>query len=703
TVTGVADTVPDNNQSYSVILAVSSSDNNYNHLNSHNLSVINEDNKIASLPDGSSTVENADGSKTITYVVGEEGAKTSQVVGLLTETGASITLTYAEPDSSSVSSEIQMPQGALITIQDDGSTQVEMPLSYNSEGNLTQINAKLSALGEAENTVKSVDSSEKTFISSVKTEAETLTTIQSDGKIITVVSSGIDENLLRVQNTIDNLGTTINLITATTSSGTFISEIITPVGSKTSVNPTLITTIEIPPFQTKSEEEVFVQIKTDLKSIIQIKITAAERHSLLSLYPGATVAFEKRQGVSYMLMTTPLPFTLLAATERQLSAKGKRYLLGQSLEPQEPLYVVPNTVNVTLRYETELESGTTQVTLITGDAEYQVGSLPSQTWEPGNSLSLTNPATIKTFVPGLNLAALPFQTELHLETQFTEVKTVWVFQKQQWKAFTPSLKRRSQLAKAGIEEIKPRLEAGEGFWVEMPPFQSMALSMVDEGSYELMAQVTSVTAGWYLLGSGSQMSTETLIQTINQRIQAANEHLTQRESLLGGGLYFGVEGPSSPLLLFILGSLLLLLAIRPVLQAARFPQAFAPLFISAILILVVSTCALEEKKGNSDTSAPSSTPTPVSTTEPTTAPAVIPVPAAATPAVAEPLAEPSASPLPLWLHSLWKWDTPTQTWQVLSPHATVSQQIEQKAYPPFQEILKGEGFWLKISQDAIPL
>ncbi|MGK5095458.1 calcium-binding protein, partial [Deltaproteobacteria bacterium TL4] len=41
TVTGVADTVPDNNQSYSVILAVSSSDNNYNHLNSHNLSVIN--------------------------------------------------------------------------------------------------------------------------------------------------------------------------------------------------------------------------------------------------------------------------------------------------------------------------------------------------------------------------------------------------------------------------------------------------------------------------------------------------------------------------------------------------------------------------------------------------------------------------------------------------------------------------------------
>jgi len=123
-----------------------------------------------------------------------------------------------------------------------------------------------------------------------------------------------------------------------------------------------------------------------------------------------------------------------------------------------------------------------------------------------------------TLTNGWNLVSLPVDMNLSqsdIKIKFPNAKTLWTYAGGKWSAYSSNTAIQNKINSANIATITS-ISKGDGFWVNNDGMEQIKFN---GNSYDILSnsKLTDTTAGWKLLGSGSNIDVSKL-NTVNSNI-----------------------------------------------------------------------------------------------------------------------------------------------------------------------------------------
>ncbi|MGK5093365.1 hypothetical protein WDW89_15315, partial [Deltaproteobacteria bacterium TL4] len=670
-------------------------------------------------PAGSQTKVSEDGSVvTATTINTQKSGVNAEVKAKVSLNGnTSNEIKIVNNAGESTTSKIEAPAGTTTSIEKTGTVTTKAPPIASEDGKVTEV-VSILASGTISNATQVTNISGKTVTTQVQTPIGAETSIGENGTM-TLTSRNVKSNdgiQHQTQSKVAADGTVSNAVIARSDLGAeVVTEIKAPAGSETTITETGSTKTETPSTTTPNGNTVKTKTTTHTDGIVEIKMDFIPTGSLkpqILLLPkakeGAKVEIKYNENGSGTL-TVSIPLNSLFGNYRQNQSTArntvspKPYFVGRTPDTAEPVYVIPLSEDVKLQVEKDFDSVNTTVYLAAGSAVTEIGGQR----KPFNGpVIVNNIAPHVSLEPGTNLIALPVKTSLSpadLEVQFQNIRSLWIWNKESWTFYSPDASLSTFYKNRGISSITAPITSGQGLWIETDTSEEVSIG--DEGDYDLFNQLPTLSSGWHLLGTPTDLTNLALVNAINQGI-AGKESEQKIAGFLG-------DGPQIPpfskavlinlgLILFLIGILLKLLSkqILGGLSPQRLSPVTIPRFVvlGGVLLLMLTSCNPqldEEVPATSNDSA--IVQGPVTTTESSAEAMSGTAEGSSDPGTAEGSSATGTTPetkKPNRVHSIWK--RSNGKWQAYSLDQNIALKLKNAGYNTFSQVNAGEGFWVNI-------
>ena len=292
-----------------------------------------------------------------------------------------------------------------------------------------------------------------------------------------------------------------------------------------------------------------------------------------------------------------------------------------------------------------------------------------------------------------NLVSLPAYTTIapaSFESQFSAYKAVWVHRSGAWQFYTSS-DNKTVYTDKGYTELVSSIESGEGFWVELnSPVNPTNFEIANYGGYSALAQLSSMTSEWNLVGTAKKITVEEITQAANFDQTSEDESNT-----LGFLENSGGNGPPSGMQIS---------NYEFEIAANEFGQSSRITLLLAILILVSASLMWYQRflmERNGSHSAKSRLRRPALQIAFAAGMIMLAV------ACAPPQSDSTSSTFDFAgsydrVHSVWKWDDVNSKWLAYSPKTSIAQELVTQGYSTFSTVEKGQGYWVRLSASGVP-
>jgi hypothetical protein len=364
--------------------------------------------------------------------------------------------------------------------------------------------------------------------------------------------------------------------------------------------------------------------------------------------------------------------------------------IGVDIISGKPVYVQSASSGATLVLENAYDN-TTNVSLSSGSAEYRIGN--SLQGALSGTLPVSSTPASVTMSGSRNLVSLPAYTTIapaSFESQFSAYKAVWVHRSGAWQFYTSS-DNKTVYTDKGYTELVSSIESGEGFWVELnSPVNPTNFEIANYGGYSALAQLSSMTSEWNLVGTVKKITVEEITQAANFDQTSEDESNT-----LGFLENSGGNGPPSGMQIS---------NYEFEIAANEFGQSSRIALLLAILILVSASLMWYQRflmERNGSHSAKSRLRRPALQMAFVAGMIMLAV------ACAPPQSDSTSSTFDFAgsydrVHSVWKWDDVNSKWLAYSPKTSIAQELVTQGYSTFSTVEKGQGYWVRLSASGVP-
>jgi len=671
-----------------------------------------------------STNISTEGDMTVGVTSGSTGANVKAPKGSEVSIGSDGTSSISLPASTDASSGITSM--LVSTISPDGSTKTEITLSggtgrttnadssASSKSSLSTESGLTVAIDTSSGVAASMSITEGTITAGILNDGTSSTSFDNgtskttfssstamdlqikSGKVVSTstAETGSDGVSRTISSTINSTGTTVQV----QGSGISDSTLQTANGSTIalSINRTVTST-----FAPSSSKSSSVSINSEGLMIPTITTVSS---NVKQIFPEISTGGTVSQESGKMVLTIPLntsgssrSFSKSRTSQRtsQRTGVSEEYTssgqwVGVDTSSGQPVYVQSASTDATLVLENSYDN-TTNVSLSSGTAYLRIGeALPSAL---SGTVSVSNaPASVSMNGPR-NLISLPAFTTIattSFESQFSSYKTVWVRRSGAWQFYTSS-DNKTVYTDKGYTELSSSIDAGEGFWVELnTPVNPTNFEVADYGGYTALAQLSSMTSEWNLVGTAKKISVEEITQAVNF------DQTTEDEANTFGYLEnSGGNGPSSGLQI---SNFNFEVALNEIGQSSRIALLLAMLFMASASLLWYQR-KFQERNG---TLSPRS-----GLRKHAFQMAFVVGILMLAVACAPPQSDSTSTTFDYSgsydrVHSIWKWDDTNSKWLAYSPKASVAAELVTQGYSTFSSIEKGQGYWVRLSASGIP-
>ncbi|HIO11603.1 MAG TPA: hypothetical protein EYN12_08040 [Deltaproteobacteria bacterium] len=647
-------------------------------------------------PEGSEVNIGSDGTAIITMPASTDSSSgiTTQVVSTISGDGSTTTeITFSggtgrttNADGSSASSKSTLKTDSGLTVAIDTSSGVSVSMAVTG-GTLT---ASLANDGTSSTSFDN-GTSKTTFSSSTGMDLQV-----KSGKVVSTSSSetGTDGVSRTVISTTSSTNTTIQV----QGTGVLDSTLEAATGSTITLSKNRTITSTFAP-STSMSSSVTVNSEGLMTPTITTVSTNAKQ-ILPEVGAGGTVSQESGK----MVVTIPLTTSGSSRNISNISSSFRTsqrggvtsefattgQWIGVDTISGKPVYVQSASSGAKLVLENAYDN-TTNVRLSSGSAEYRIGN--SLQGALSGTLPVSSTPASVTMSGSRNLVSLPAYTTIapaSFESQFSAYKAVWVHRSGAWQFYTSS-DNKTVYTDKGYTELVSSIESGEGFWVELnSPVNPTNFEIANYGGYSALAQLSSMTSEWNLVGTVKKITVEEITQAANFDQTSEDESNT-----LGFLENSGGNGPPSGMQIS---------NYEFEIAANEFGQSSRITLLLAILILVSASLMWYQRflmERNGSHSAKSRLRRPALQIAFAAGMIMLAV------ACAPPQSDSTSSTFDFAgsydrVHSVWKWDDVNSKWLAYSPKTSIAQELVTQGYSTFSTVEKGQGYWVRLSASGVP-
>jgi hypothetical protein len=671
-----------------------------------------------------STNISSEGDMTIGFTSGNTGANVKAPKGSEVSIGSDGTSSISLPASTDATSGVTSQ--VVSTVRTDGSTLTEITMSGGTgrTTNAVSSGSSKSSLSTDSDLSVAIDTSSGVAASMLVTEGTLVASILSNGTSSTGFDNGSSKTTFSSSTAMnlqvksgkvvstsiaetgnDGVSRTISSTTSSTETavqvqgaGVSDSTLKAATGSTIALSKNRTLTSTFAPSSTMSSSVSMNSVGSMIPTITTVSSDA--KQIFPEVGPGGTVSQESGK----MVVSIPLNssgssrslskgrISRRTSSRTGVSAEYSKtgQWVGVDTTSGKPVYVQSASSDATVVLENAYDN-TTNVSLSSGTADLRIGDASPSAFSGTVSVS-SSPASL-TMSGTRNLISLPAFTTIattSFESQFGDYKVVLVRRNDAWQFYT-STDNKTVYTEKGYTELSSSIEAGEGIWVELnTPVNPTKFEIANYGGYTGLAQLSSMTSEWNLLGTAKKITVEEITQAANFDQTSEDESNT-----LGFLENSGGNGPSSGLQI---SNLNFEVAVNEIGQSPRGALLLAMLLLASASLLLYQRKTLERRGTQSRK---------LHLWIPSRQIAFVVGILMLAVACAPPQGDSTSSTFDYSgsydrLHSVWKWDETNSKWLAYSPKTSIAADFVTQGYSTFTFVEKGQGYWVRLSTSGIP-